>query len=383
MTSPASMLILSYSNLKTDSRVCRHIKYFGKHYNVSVAGLTPPPMNVPFFQLLADDSTVFEKAIRAVKLFVGLNEEYYWSLSYIKDAYDLLCKHPVDVVVANDLQMLPLACKLAESYNAALHIDAHEYAPRQFDNSLYFKVFFQRLNTHIAKTYLSLADSMSTVTDRIAQEYKKNFKVDSVVLRNVLPYVDLTPSKTSGDDVRLVHIGICNRHRGLSGIIDLMKKLDSRFSLDFILIPEDKSYYTHLVNKSAADDRIKFLSPVAQNQICTTLNNYDIGVYPQSPKSFNYLNGLPNKFFEFIQARLGVAIWPIPEMEKLVQQYQNGIVSSEFSLEELAGQLNVLTREDIDRLKHNSSRCAEENSAEKEYLKMYKLLDERLKQKGF
>jgi glycosyltransferase involved in cell wall biosynthesis len=195
----------------------------------------------------------------------------------------------------------------------------------------------------------------------------------------VLPYVNMVPSRTSGVTVKLVHIGICNRHRGLSGIIDLMKMLDSRFTLDFILIPEDELYYSHLVNKSAADDRINFLSPVAQNQICITLNSYDIGVYPQSPKSFNYLNGLPNKFFEFIQARLGVAIWPIPEMKKIVKHYQNGIVSSRFSLEELAAQLNALTVEDINMMKRNSSRCAEENCAENEYLKMQQWLDKRLK----
>jgi hypothetical protein len=30
---------------------------------------------------------------------------------------------------------------------------------------------------------------------------------------------------------------------------------------------------------------------------------------------------LPNKFFEFIQARLAVAIWPSPEMSKITKTF--------------------------------------------------------------
>ena len=75
---------------------------------------------------------------------------------------------------------------------------------------------------------------------------------------------------------------------------------------------------------------------------------------------------LPNKLFEFIQARLAVAIWPSPEMARITEAYDLGVVSDQFSVEAAAGKLNALTTEDIVRFKQNAHQaagmfCAEKN----------------------
>ena len=68
---------------------------------------------------------------------------------------------------------------------------------------------------------------------------------------------------------------------------------------------------------------------------------------------------LPNKYFEFIQARLAVAIWPSPEMAKVTEKHQLGWITRERSIDEMASLLNCLTREEIDLAKSNSDKCAE------------------------
>ena len=49
-------------------------------------------------------------------------------------------------------------------------------------------------------------------------------------------------------------------------------------------------------------------------------NDYDVGLYLLPPTNFNQRYALPNKFFEFIQGRLAIAIGPSPEMAKLVER---------------------------------------------------------------
>ena len=72
-----------------------------------------------------------------------------------------------------------------------------------------------------------------------------------------------------------------------------------------------------------------------------------------SEKYENYRHGavIPNKFFEFIQARLCIAIWPSVEMKNLLNEYNLGLVSVAFNVDELAMLLNNSSIEDLYCLK--------------------------------
>ena len=49
-----------------------------------------------------------------------------------------------DVILANDAEVLPLAARLAREQGARLVFDAHEYAPRELEDNLKWRIFFQR-----------------------------------------------------------------------------------------------------------------------------------------------------------------------------------------------------------------------------------------------
>ena len=87
-------------------------------------------------------------------------------------------------------------------------------------------------------------------------------------------------------------------------------------------------------------------------------NHYDVGLYLAHPGNFNIEYMLPNKLFEFIQARLAIAIGPSIEMRKIVEQYQCGIVSQEFSPHSLAKELNHLTTQKLNFFKQNAHLAA-------------------------
>ena len=109
--------------------------------------------------------------------------------------------------------------------------------------------------------------------------------------------------------------------------------------------------------------------------ICEALNAYDVGVYILPPVNFNHEFALPNKFFEFVQARLAVAIGPSPEMSRLVREHGFGVVAPSFEPKALADMLNALTVSDLMAMKKAADQAAPLLSFETEGLVILKALD--------
>jgi len=142
--------------------------------------------------------------------------------------------------------------------------------------------------------------------------------------------------------------------------------LDNRFTLDFYLMRNQSPDYLSKLEKLASTfgNRIRFLDPVPMPELPKVLNQYDIGLCMIQPWNFNYANCLPNKFFEFVQARLAVAIGPTPDMQRYCDRYQFGIVSQDFEAGSLAQKINALDSEAIMQLKQKAHLASPELSAE-------------------
>ena len=92
------------------------------------------------------------------------------------------------------------------------------------------------------------------------------------------------------------------------------------------------------------------------------------------PINFNYANTLPNKLFDFIQARLAIAIGPTPEMAEIVNHYNIGVVSDNFTPQKIAEKLQALTTEKIAVYKNKSEAAALELRAEKNKEKLLSII---------
>jgi hypothetical protein len=103
---------------------------------------------------------------------------------------------------------------------------------------------------------------------------------------------------------------------------------------------------------------------VPSEEIVPFITRYDAGIFLIPPINFNYAHTLPNKLFDFIQARLAVVIGPTPEMVRVVNRYDIGIVSDAFTAESLAGALSTLTPEKVAHYKSQSAKAAAIENAE-------------------
>lgn len=276
-----------------------------------------------------------------------------------------------DLIVVEDLQLLPLA--FAIKADAKILFDAREYYPKQRENSIFFRLFEQVERIRLCSQYLKLCDKVITVSPGLASEYLKVFDVTADIIRSTPHFREMRPTSTAKHTVRMVHHGLARENRKLSNMIDIVKLLDNRYTLDFYL--EGSKRHIDYLKKYAEDEiRVTFHDPVPLQKIVPMLNTYDIGIFFSEPTTFNLRYSLPNKLFEYIQGRLAVAISPSPDMAALVREYNCGVVCDEFTVKSMADALNKLTAENIDNYKRNSDTAAQHLCYEKEMLKYAEII---------
>lgn len=373
------LLVIVLSNLKHDARVRRQVHALTEKYEVHVACFDgETSAGYKLIRLKATKLTLLRKAVASAFLLFRIYPAAYKILhNYNKLIADLQGEN-YDVIIANDVETLPLAFGFPG--NPKVIFDAHEYAPRHFEDKRTWRIFFQSFNVWLCRKYIKRTAAMMTVGKALANEYEKNFGVRPVVITNANNYVEINPSEVTENKIRLVHHGIATPSRQLEIMIDMMDLLDDRFSFDMILMvppfasPTTRNYIDILKARAAKNPRIRISPPVSSSEVVKRIHEYDIGVFLIPPINFNYENTLPNKLFDFIQARLGIAIGPTPEMAEIVRKYKTGVVSDDFRSESLASKLSNLTKEDVEEFKKNSSVAAKELNADVNAEKVRKLV---------
>jgi hypothetical protein len=363
-----TILIISFSNLKNDPRVYRQILFLKDYYHVIAAGLADPEIaGVEFIPCTRTKKGLLSRVIKGFLLLTKQYQQFYWFPGYITRILDRLSSVQADLILANDIDALPLAVRLAKVSGAKVLFDAHEYSPRQFEDQLVWKIVFQPYITSLCSTFIPQVDRMITVGQAIAEQYEQDIGTKPIVMTNAPFYKDIQPCIHPDNEhrIRLIHHGGANRSRRLENMIRLMDYLDDRFELDFLLVPASPGYIEELQQQERNNPRIRFLPPVPMQELVSFSNQYDIGIFLVEPTTFNLRYTLPNKLFEFIQARLAVAIGPSIEMARIVREYQCGIVADNFSPKLLAKELMKLDHTKINAYKQQSHKAAQQLSAEK------------------
>lgn len=351
------ILIISFSVIHSDPRVMRQVRLLAPAYDVTVAGFgVKPEADIRFVDVVKPRASLVRKAVWALKLLLGAFESYYWSQYHVKAAAGLLREATPDVIIANDLSALPLALALARG--KPVIYDAHEYSPGEYEDQFLWRLLFGRYNHAFCRKYLPRAASMLTVCQGIADEYAQHYGVRPLVVHNAPAHQHLSPSMVRDDAIRMIHHGVASSARHLEVMIEMMALLDHRFTLDLMLIEVEPGYMAFLRKKAQHDARIRFVEPVPMPQICRRINEYDVGLYLLPPDNFNHRHALPNKFFEFVQACLVVAIGPSPEMAALAKKYGCGVVAESFEPQALAAALSGLDAATVRELKEASHRAA-------------------------
>ncbi|QKJ20023.1 glycosyltransferase [Microbacterium hominis] len=361
MTSRPTMLILSYSPIARDARVLKQVARFTRDFDVTTCGYGPAPEGVVEHISIPDDQRYNDLDGKLITL--KRYRTAYWRLSAVKWSRQALRGRRFDVAIANDVEAVPVAVKLRPRHGVLA--DLHEYSPRLHDDNA---LWFQRITPWfewVVARYVTRADAWTTVSRGIVDEYEKNFGFRAELVTNAAPFSEAAPSDVSAP-IRLVHSGACLRNRRLHVMAEAVEAAAADVTLDFYLTPNDPPYLEELKEFAAASSRVTVHDPVPYAQLAATLPAYDVGIHVLPPINFNNKLALPNKLFDYIQARLGVLIGPSEEMAFYVETYDVGEIADDFTVEATTAALDRLTVESVARFKSNADRHAEELAGERQ-----------------
>lgn len=355
-----SLLILSFSPIAGDARVLKQVVEFSRDFEVTTCGYGPAPAGVADHVRIPDDIRHDDLDGRLITL--RLYRRAYSALGAVRFAREALAGRVWDAVIANDVETVPLALGTTPRYG--VHADLHEYSPLLHEEIPEWKRRISPYVSWLCATYLPRVSSATTVSRGLQREYLSRFGLATELVTNAAPRLDLAPTPVH-EPIRLVHSGACLRNRALHEMIDGVLAAEASVTFDLYLTPNDPGYLEELRSRAeTSDGRVAVHDPVPYSELSGVLNAHDLGVHILAPTNFNNTWALPNKLFDYVQARLGVLIGPTPEMAEFVHRFGIGAVADGFSAAEFAVLLRSLTRDDVARFKAASDAASADLSAE-------------------
>ena len=346
-TARARILVLIYTPFSSAPRALKQVQYLRDSYDVTTAGFGATGVEgVPHVQIpdgAAQRGGLLGRMLYLLLLLVRIHRPIPALSARDRDAVRLLGDGGWDVVIAHDLWALAGGLRLAPRRGVVL--DFHEYAPREGEHSALWRLLMRPYVEWMMRTLVPRVADIVTVGQGIADEYRRRYDLASTVVVNATPFQDLEPGPVS-DPLRLVHSGIAAPERRLDIMIDAVRASTSAATLDLYLV-DSSGELERLRRRADGDPRIRFRDPVPYRELLSTLNRYDVGLSVLPPTTFNLAWCLPNKFFDFIQARLGVIVGPSPEMARFVEANGIGEVLADFDPATLAAAIDAL---DADRV---------------------------------
>lgn len=365
------VLVLSFSRIVRDPRVLRQIRLFGEFADVISCGFGPSPDGVARHIEVPGDLPAWRssRVETGLLLLARRYDRLYFGAERIRFVQERVPPGTVDVVIANDAIAVPLAVSLRP--RKGVHADLHEYAPKQMENDRRWRLVIGPLMDWACRKFVTRAQSVSTVAEGIAKEYASGYGIpEPAVVPNAAVYDRRFIPTPAHLPLRLVHTGAAGRGRKIEVMIDAVQRANElrpgTATLDLVLVPGDQRYIDELTARAEAvpGGSVQMRAPVPFDQIVPMLHEYDVGVFVCPPSTFNLKHALPNKLFEFVQARLAILIGPSPEMVPIVTRHGLGVVSPGFDVESVADSLLKLSGSDVDRMKNASHAAAAALSAE-------------------
>ena len=270
-----------------------------------------------------------------------------------------------------DIYFLPLIANIKKTHDFISIFDIRECYPLQRESSLIFRLSEKKIRSDILSLYLNKINFLITVSYGLKKYYKDNYNVDCDVIFSV-PYKSKVNKSHHGEKIRIVHHGVANSNREIENMIDIINLLPEKFSLDLYLNGNKK--YIEFLKSYSQSSRIKFNNPISFNKIIDEISKYDLGIIYFKPTTFNLLHCMPNKFFEYIQAKVPVVIGPSPDMLQIIRKYKIGFSSNEFSVQSMVDTIISISPDDLQIARDNCSSASAFLSWDSESSKLKKLL---------
>ncbi len=243
-----------------------------------------------------------------------------------------------NIITSNDLDTIFPCYLVSVIKNTKLVYDSHEYftelpelQKRKFSRTIWLKLeelLFPRLKY------------VSTVGNFIAEAYRKKYKVPVSVIRNMPLRVNAINKQPKQKII--IYQGAINIGRGIDLMIDAML-----FLPDYELwIIGEGLIFNIIKERCIAITNVRVLGKVSFQELPLLTTQGMVGLSLEEDLGLNYRYSLPNKIFDYVNARIPVIVSDLPEMRSLVEQYNIGKILFDRSTEGLSFLIKSICEDD-------------------------------------
>ena len=360
------MLIVSVvlNNFINDSRVlkeCTSLKRSG--YDVRVIALHGENL-FESEELCGVDVT----RIRLIskKIFPNYKGLLFQALRYIEFGIKFICiARKADFIHCNDLGPLPISviCKWLTCNRIKIVYDAHEFETEQ-ENDINPQV--HRLMVCTESFLIKYVDRMITVSNSIAEEYVKRYKISlPVVVLNSPLFRSMTIPKPdkfrevfciNKETKIFLYQGGLMKGRSIEVLIQAFNNIENRNVVLVIMGYGPLQQYVQIVANSSPN--IYFHDAVQPQVLLEYTASADFGISLIENICLSYYYCLPNKLFEYCMAGLPVVLSNLFEQHALNQKYNIGILVDEITSENVSNAINIILNQDYMQYHRNALQMA-------------------------
>lgn len=240
-----------------------------------------------------------------------------------------LLKRRADLYIAEDIYTLPLISIIGRIRKARVIFNSREIYSHI--GGLSNKPFIQKIVSAVEKVFITKVHLVLTTGGMDSEFIEKKYNIsNTLVIRNLPFYRQSTQPidfrkkyNLTKEEIILLYQGVILKGRGIGRIIQAMKNLPRTV---FILLGEgeQKNNYRKLAEECGVDDRVFFEGTYPQKELINYTAGGDIGICIIENISLSYYHALPNKLFEYIMAGLPVISSILPQLKKIIDDYQVG-----------------------------------------------------------
>jgi len=291
-------------------------------------------------------------------------------------------KTKADIYFASDFFSLPACVITAKVRRVKAFYDSREiYTGLPFhDDKPLVKKLFRIIEGFLVKRVENVFTTGEMDSQYIEKLYslKKTYLFRNLPLtrENIVPVDYHSKYNIPINGIIILYQGIIVKGRGIDTYFKAVQKMENLY-LVILGSGEHLSFYKTLSDEMNISKRVIFTGKIFQDEILNYTAGAFAGLSLIDNISINNYYALPNKLFEYVMTGLPVIVNDLPQMKKVVEDYDIGAIIKNVNEDELISVLrNWIENKDVYKTKKdNCKKASQELNWENEFNKIYHLFE--------
>jgi len=339
------IFILTFSDVKNDSRILRYLQSVEKNYDLFLLG----------------NGNFTNKKVHYIDINYKLNRKnksifdfLYYNFYLRFKTYITVKNVRPDIVHANDFEtFLPSYFAFINKKDSIIY-DSHEiWCERAGVRKNILTRIFNYLEYLLEKRLIKKIKYFVTVSNSIKNYFEEKYQTKNIFVVRNFPYLNSYSEfeKTIFDfiknekRIKFVYIGPISSERNIPFLLEVFKNFE-------------KDYHLTLIGKNllklSDSQNIKIFDNIEEKKVIPTLKLFDIGVHPLKTNNLNHKFSLPNKIFQYMASSLAIFVYENVETLKIVERCNNGFTADFSERKNVLEKLERFKKVDLKKLKENS-----------------------------